>query len=1817
MKNLNSTLLLSLLLIISFVVGISFQQHNGNGGVYINEVSVLIPWKSDGIILKASTDMQITKGQSNCFYWTTLNPDLVSLIPVQDESSSVFQNSFDGFSCSQQVQVVPKGFNPQKKVAIVIASLTPQNSLNNGATAQCEVFIDQIHELKLQTTIRKLVVNELETLQVDAFDSEGNIFSSLAGIKFDWRSASLSIANNRVGSIQLLDIRDKSVKMLTERNAGRRGINNLGRQWDLIVAKGINVGEASITVSTISEDSSKTLSDTVQFYILDNFILEPSPLLRVIPGTIIPYKLYRNTEHVVMPDKLYSWSSTNTTVGEIDERTGVFKAIDFGITNVVVSDTTFPINQAKGLVYVVRPTHLKLKITPLQQKLYKGYESILMRYSNSNNIQHSSLVLGNDYRINVELYDDTNSLIYISDNVKFQFDIDAKQGLIQILEKSESGDSYTIRATALGDAIIRVSLNTATMYTHFDQTFSTHNEDIELSHAKPISIDPRVKMDFPNDVIYLPIDYNVKQDYKVKASGGSGELIWSGLNVNSVIDVHEKSGMIVTKAEGEAELIVFDINNLFNGDSRTVSVSVPSIIQFVPGLREVSIEENLCLEVQGRDSRGNTFASISALPLEWNIADSSVYEMARDNTVCTPSHFGSETKVLFGITEGFTTVRFKYLSGKLQDRAFVAVYPKLFISEPYSMSPSGDSKIFLIPLGATATLTVQGGPQPWDRFIKGESIITDTLEVEDQEKLKLTKEPSHYNQEYRVRSYSLTCSDFSEQLLNLTIRHDIPVEGALSTLATLPIAYACKKPETMRLAPLNPSNNEELSSISTTGNLRVFSVRNNQTVPVRMNVYDADGNKFVSVSSLVDTWKLSDEQLATFASQKPGYRTLDIADKVGFLIISGTIEGYIRDILKKHVSYNVMNKAISQFTKEITDQVELRITSNVYVNPAKYLLFKDRRLSVTLKAAGGSGKYDYSSNDTQVISLSPRGNEVEASPTNFGFVKVNAIDTLFTTSPPGESLIRVADVNRITIEGEHYIQEGNSIPITLKIFDDLGSLFPSEQYFAMQPKIEADKPGIVVIRASNDTTDQSIFSVFGVSPGTIKLIASAFNSEGRRIFSNPLIVTVYGPLIVDPPELVLIPAASYQLKLIGGPPESHNVKTVFTIKNERNEKNPIATVDQRGVVTGNTYGEVSLLVERKSALNDFVYESKTVPVLVVQLTGIRLTPNLNVFINNYIPVPVYGVYGNDRLLSPLFMQSQYFKVVLESQEATIAQIQQPYSTTGHSAFISGNKIGKTRIIASAAFNNHPFLPNLSFSTGSEIQVDEKLKLLDFPHKDLILAPKSSSFILKTNKDNVSLQKYITTKTDEYENVVVVDRNGRVNTGNNEGISVVVVEEVVSGQTVAQKIAVQNPHYLALNLEGSFDYNFKIPLGSDFEIPLFAFNNRGDKFVSINGIDLNVRMNYQDVITAKISTDSQAIILFAHSVGNVTLEISAPETRESYYCRISVVSAIEPLSSASKLHVGDAVRFDISRQYSSITGTGYWESEDETILQVDPKAAKGVALRPGSTRVFFKTSRLSTHMKIEVVKISFAKLAVNSITLSATTDPSSQSVVRVPLILIDQNNQEMLFETDPRVERNVDIDCLSTSHYIEVIGTEKRGNRYECLIKPSKQAYNSGELSQLQDKQHDIYFNVRITHGEAKESKQYTLSTATVPVSFSSSGISGVDGQQPSETPGNFSTYVILSLLAGVLGFIVFQSITSATPQAPSAFPTGKQGLTRNIEMEGQENLLDEQEVELPPRSKRFTHHYNSKFESRRNMGGIYQQQPHYVNPYYVYDSDQE
>ena len=152
--------------------------------------------------------------------------------------------------------------------------------------------------------------------------------------------------------------------------------------------------------------------------------------------------------------------------------------------------------------------------------------------------------------------------------------------------------------------------------------------------------------------------------FVLNAHGGSGLLSWtssspsvSPFDIRSQKDINYVLGVLVAKKDGKADVIVFDQQNLYNGDVRAVSISPLHSLVYEKGVREVVPSESLCLRAKGLDIDGNVFHNISSLNFEWNIVDTGVYNIVSHS--CKSSKNVDAEIYLNAVSEGFTYVKIR------------------------------------------------------------------------------------------------------------------------------------------------------------------------------------------------------------------------------------------------------------------------------------------------------------------------------------------------------------------------------------------------------------------------------------------------------------------------------------------------------------------------------------------------------------------------------------------------------------------------------------------------------------------------------------------------------------------------------------------------------------------------------------------------------------------------------------------------------------------------------------------------------------------------------------------------------------------------------------------------------------------------------------------------------------------------------------------------------------------------------------------------------------------------------------------------------
>ncbi|NWI37641.1 PO210 protein, partial [Ptilorrhoa leucosticta] len=101
---------------------------------------------------------------------------------TRPEVASIEPLGQDGCRCSQRALVQARSSQPTRLTTIISAEDTL-----TGQVLRCDAIVDLIHGIQVVSTTRELYLEDspLE-LKIHALDSEGNTFSTLAGLVFDW-----------------------------------------------------------------------------------------------------------------------------------------------------------------------------------------------------------------------------------------------------------------------------------------------------------------------------------------------------------------------------------------------------------------------------------------------------------------------------------------------------------------------------------------------------------------------------------------------------------------------------------------------------------------------------------------------------------------------------------------------------------------------------------------------------------------------------------------------------------------------------------------------------------------------------------------------------------------------------------------------------------------------------------------------------------------------------------------------------------------------------------------------------------------------------------------------------------------------------------------------------------------------------------------------------------------------------------------------------------------------------------------------------------------------------------------------------------------------------------------------------------------------------------------------------------------------------------------------------------------------------------------------------------------------------------------------
>ncbi|XP_019732833.1 nuclear pore membrane glycoprotein 210 isoform X5 [Hippocampus comes] len=358
----------------------------------LNMPKVLLP-------LARSTRINFTlETTEGCYRWTSTRPEVASVQPIDEET---------GQGCSRKAVLQALSTQPSRLTSIILAE-----DVVTGQILRCDAIVDVIYDVTIVSTTRELHLEDSPlALEIHALDSEGNTFSTLAGLVFDWsivKDVDVNGFSDSYDSLRFLKFSDSTYtppEYISE-------MEHVGKQGNIILVSGLKTGHAKVKARIQESLYQGVDAAEVKLLILENILLSPAHNVYLMVGTSIRYQVLKirqgSITELSMPCDQYELHLENSVVdtngnpdvdvARLDQRTSTVAAIQLGHINVVLDHKSLRMQGVFRLpnstLFVVEPAYLGFKIHP-------GNSWVLE--------------MGRDYDIQIEVLDKSGNKLYLSD----------------------------------------------------------------------------------------------------------------------------------------------------------------------------------------------------------------------------------------------------------------------------------------------------------------------------------------------------------------------------------------------------------------------------------------------------------------------------------------------------------------------------------------------------------------------------------------------------------------------------------------------------------------------------------------------------------------------------------------------------------------------------------------------------------------------------------------------------------------------------------------------------------------------------------------------------------------------------------------------------------------------------------------------------------------------------------------------------------------------------------------------------------------------------------------------------------------------------------------------------------------------------------------------------------------------------------------------------------------------------------------------------------------------------------------------------------
>ncbi|XP_025284635.3 nuclear pore membrane glycoprotein 210-like isoform X5 [Canis lupus dingo] len=1303
----------------------------------------------------------LLEAQRGCYTWHSTHHDAVTVEPLYE----------NGTLCSQKAVLIAESTQPIRLSSIILA-----REIVTDHELRCDVKVDVINSIEIVSRTRELYVDDspLE-LMVRALDAEGNTFSSLAGMMFEW-----SVAQDNESAREELSSKIRILKYSEAEYSPPVYIAEMEKeekQGDMILVSGIRTGAAVVKVRIYEPFYKKVAAALIRLLVLENIFLIPSHDIYLLVGAYIKYRVAKMVQgrmtEVGFPLEHYTLElqdpragcngSLSGKVALLDEKTAMVTAVHLGQTNLVFVHKNVHMRSVSGLpnctIYVVEPGFLGFTVQPGDRW---------------------SLEVGQVYVITVEVFDKSSTKVYISDNLRIMC-----QFLREYFEEqltTVNGSYHVVKAVKSGVVVINASL-TSIIY----QNKNIQPVKFPIIHQQEVKIYFPIQLT-PNFLAFPHHPMGMLYRYKVQVEGGSGNFTWTSSN-ETVAMVTTKGVVTAGQVRGNSTILARDVQNPFRYGEIKIYVLKLNKMELLPFHADVEIGQIIEVPIAMYHVNKETkevivFSDCSHLLLDLNMDKQGVFTLLKEGiqrpgpTHCSSTHIAAKS-----LGHTLVTVSVTESEEYLESSATFAAYEPLKAVNPVEVA--------LVTWQSVKEMVFEGGPRPW---ILEPSRFFLELSMEKTEKIELTQVRLPAKRKQNQYIYRVLCLDLGEQTLTFRIGNNPGVLNPSPAVEAVQVRFMCAHPASMSVTPVYrepagaqpcplPQHNKQLIPVS--------SLRD--TV-LELAVFDQHRRKFDNFSSLILEWKSSNETLAHFEN----YNSVEMVAKDDG---SGQTRLHGHQVLKVHqlkgtvligvnfVGYSEKKSPEELFNLLRSAAIELLLVDDVTVLPENATIYNHPDVKEIFSLVEGSGYFLVNSSEQDIVTITYMEAEssIQLVPVHSGFLTLEVYDLCLAFLGPAVAYLRVSDIQELELDLIDKVEIGKTVLVTLRVLGSSKRPFRNKYFRNMELKLQLASAIVTLTLVEEQDEYSENYILRAVSVGQTTLVAIARDKMGRKFTSAPRQVEVFPPFKLVPEKMTLIPANMMQVMSEGGPQPQSIIH--FSISNQT-----VAVVNRRGQVTGKVVGTAVVHGTIQTVNEDtgkvIVFSQDEVYIEVVQLRAVRILAAATRLITaTEMPVYVMGVTSTQTPFSfsnanpgLTFHWSMSKRDVLDlvprhSEVFLQLPVENNFAMVVHTKAAGRTSIKVTvRCMNSSSGQLEGNL--LELSDEVQILVFEKLQLF-FPEcqPEQILMPMNSQLRLHTNREGAAFVSSRVLKCFPNSSVIEEDGEGLLKAGSIAGTAVLEVTSV--------------------------------------------------------------------------------------------------------------------------------------------------------------------------------------------------------------------------------------------------------------------------------------------------------------------------------------------------------------------------------------------------------------------------------------------------------